>query len=71
MNEETKRGPGRPRKYTGRQRTSIELSSSILKYIDSSRGTDSRSEYVESVLREHFEKLMAKGWESIVREAGL
>lgn len=51
MNEQTKRGPGRPRQYTGRQRTSLELSSDVLKAVDERRGDESRAAYIDRVLR--------------------
>lgn len=46
------RRPGRPREYEGRERTSLMLSSALLNEIDKQRGAESRSVYIERVLRQ-------------------
>lgn len=54
MSEQEKRGPGRPRKYGKRERTSLELSSEVLKAIDERRGAQSRAVYLDRLLHEAF-----------------
>lgn len=49
-----KRGPGRPRKFGQRVRTSLELSQEVLDAVDRARGTDSRAIEIERVLRKAY-----------------
>ena len=59
--QKSKRGPGRPRKYQGRVRTTIELSQDVLDAIDQARGQDSRAIEVERVLRRVYNILKEQG----------
>ena len=56
MSEQTKRGPGRPRKYTGYERTTVYISIKTKEEIDERRGTESLSQYIERVLRKELER---------------
>jgi len=50
--EFSERGVGRPREYEGRERTSLMLSTELIKLVDEKRSTESRSVFIERKLRE-------------------
>ncbi len=63
MQEQTKRGPGRPRKAARQQRIDITLSPDILDFIDWAKSDyDSRSGFIEAWVKSHplYEQWKAK-----------